>query len=122
MITARTISQFALACLLAITLPVDASDVTSLANNPFARPPSKRTVEIPTLSMSQDGSAAMLDLRATMVGTRDRLANVSGRVLRAGDEIQGFTLLKVYEDRAVFARQGKRQTVYVKPDPAESDE
>ena len=118
----RQLAALVLTCSLLITLPADASDTPELENNPFARPPSERSARRPAVSTNPDGSIEELDLRATMVGTRDQLANVGGRVLRAGDEVQGYTLLKVYEDRAVFGRQGKQQTVYVKPDSVESDD
>ena len=69
-----------------------------------------------------DGSVAPLDLRATMVGTTDKLANVGGRVIRPGDEIQGYTLLQVYEDHALFVRDSNRLTIYVKPHLVEDDD
>ena len=98
-----------------------ATEPPALAHNPFARPPS--VVTAPLRSQPQtDGSTQPLDLRATMVGTRDRLANVAGKTLRPGEEVQGYTLVQVFEDRAVFARQGNRLTVYVKPDLEEDDE
>ena len=75
---------------------------------------------------NSDGPAPVIELQATMVAANDRLANVAGRILRPGDEVQGFTLVRVYEDRAVFSRQGHRQTIYVKPhmaeNPVENDE
>lgn len=99
-----------------------ASDRPALKYNPFTRPPSERTVpDFPRVARAE-GVVQALDLRATMVGTRDRLANVGGRILRPGDEIQGYTLVRVYEDRAVFNRQGNQEIIYVKPDPVVSDE
>ena len=50
------------------------------------------------------------------------LANVGGRILKPGQSIEGLTLVKVYEDRAVFLYRGDRLTVYVKPPPGESDD
>jgi hypothetical protein len=69
-----------------------------------------------------DGSVQEPELRATMVGLNNQLANVDGRILRPGDEVRGFTLLRIFEDRAVFSRGGKSVTVYVKPDMAEGDD
>lgn len=101
---------------------VDASSERTLKHNPFSRPPSERTIpDIDRVAWSE-GVVQALDLRATLVGTRDRLANVGGRILRPGDEVQGYTLVRVYEDRAVFSRQGNHEVIYVKPDPVESDE
>lgn len=100
---------------------VCANEPPRLSNNPFTRPPSEVTIPIRT-QPGRDGATQELDLRATMVGSRDKLANVAGKTLRPGQEVQGYTLLQVYEDRAVFAREGSRLTVYVKPDLEEDDE
>lgn len=109
---------------LLLLLPGIASHATApapLLHNPFSRPPSVVSVESPPL-VAADGTIQPLDLRATMVGSKNGLANVAGRTLRPGDEVQGYTLLRVFEDRAVFLRDGKRLTVYVKPERIEEDE
>ena len=110
---------------IALTVMVDASTSASepqeLANNPFARPPSAVAMEIRN-PVQADGSPAPLDLRATMVGTTDKLANVGGRVVRPGDEIQGYTLLQVFEDHAIFGRDSNRLAIYVKPHLVEDDD
>jgi len=107
--------------LLVLHSPIYATEPPQLAHNPFSRPPSEVTVrERPPLK--PDGTAQELDLRATMVASNSKLANVAGRTVRPGDEVQGYTLLKVYEDRAIFLRAGQRLTIYVKPDSEEDDE
>lgn len=100
---------------------LSAAEPVPLANNPFSRPPSAVIPEA-TPVIAEDGSIQELDLRATMVASNDRLANVAGRTLRPGDEVQGYRLLQVYEDRAIFLRAGKQLTIYVKPDLVEDDE
>lgn len=98
-----------------------AAEPLGLRHNPFARPPS--VVAVPDRDVRrQAGLAEAPVVLATLVGTRDRLANVDGRTLRPGDEIYGYTLVKVFENRAVFERQGNRTIVYVRPQPEESDE
>ena len=42
--------------------------------------------------------------------------------MRVGEEIDGYTLVRVHEDRAEFLRQNRRFTVYAKPIPVENDE
>jgi hypothetical protein len=98
-----------------------ADEAPRLSHNPFARPPSEVTVPIRT-QPGRDGATPELDLRATMVATNSKLANVGGRTVRPGDDVQGYTLLQVFEDRAVFSRGDKRLTIYTKPDPEEDDE
>lgn len=98
-----------------------ASEPRPLAHNPFSRPPSSLPVENRQQVLA-DGSIQALDLRATMVTATAGLANVSGRILRPGDEEQGYVLLKVFEDRAIFIREGQQLTVYVKPLLIDDDE
>lgn len=99
-----------------------AAEPPPLAHNPFSRPPSVVLRADVEQSFTNDSPLSILELNATMVSSSDRLANIRGRILRPGDEIQGYTLLHVYEDRAVFARDDNRLTVFVKPDLVESDE
>ncbi len=116
MMRAATIAGLLVALSLA-----EAAEPPELERNPFSRPPSERT--LPEVRMpGDDDNAAGLVLTATMVAGRDRLANVAGRVLRPGDEIQGYSLVRVYEDRAVFDRNGKRLTIYVEPDLVDEDD
>lgn len=93
-----------------------------LTHNPFARPSSSSPGinELPLTSNSNP--AVPIDLRATLVSGQGKLANVAGRIMRPGDEIQEIRLIEVYEDHAVFVQSGRRLTVYVKPKPEEEDE
>ena len=91
----------------------------SLSNNPFARPPSEA---IPIQRESRDGgdeTPSTLPLLATMVSRVNRLANVGGRILKPGDDYRGYRLSAIYEDRAVFERDGQSTTVYVKSQETE---
>ena len=97
------------------------ADPLELRHNPFARPPSVVTIVDREARRPQESSIEPVVL-ATLVASRDRLANVDGRILRPGDEIYGYTLVRVFENRAVFERQGNPITVYVKPQLEESDE
>lgn len=99
---------------------LSAQEALPLANNPFSRPPSAVTIETRPM-LTPDGTIQTIDLRATMVAANNGLANVAGKILRPGDDAQGYTLLQVFEDRAIFSREGKRLTVYVKPELADDD-
>lgn len=91
-----------------------ADEPPMLRHNPFARPPSAMTMPETTSGRPQDPTQAPV-LLATMVAGRDRLANVDGSTLRVGDEIYGYRIVRILEDRAIFERQGVRTTVLVKP-------
>ena len=103
-------------------MPALASEPPELKNNPFSRPPSERTASFSREDDATEGSSPTPELQATMVASQSRLANVDGRIVRPGDEVQGYTLLHVHDDHAIFVRNGKRLTVYVKPDLVEDDE
>ncbi|MBT8066248.1 MAG: hypothetical protein KJO09_03330 [Gammaproteobacteria bacterium] len=61
-----------------------------------------------------DGTPETLPLLATMVGRVNRLANVGGRILKPGDDYQGYRLVTIHEDSVVFERRGETITVFVK--------
>lgn len=110
--------------LLAAWLPetLVAGEPPPLAHNPFSRPPSQEKDYDLGIVQNDDGSGATLALRATMVGPARRLANVAGRVLTAGDEIEGYRLVAIHEDYAVFEKGSKAMIVYVKPQPEEDND
>ena len=117
-------AHFALAAGLMVLLVSGAfaDEAPALQHNPFSRPPSARTV-IDFAGASNAGAPGVgINLMATMVVANKGLANVGGRILRPGDEVDGYSLLQVYEDRAVFLRDGKRLTIYVKPELVAEDE
>lgn len=108
--------------LVSLTKFADADDAPPLVHNPFARPSSEITVVDRRSLASGDVTPDTIRLTATLVGAKNKLANIDGRVIRQGEEIDGFRLVEVHEDHAVFVRAGNRMTVYVKPDLVESDE
>jgi len=99
-----------------------AGEPPTLAHNPFSRPPAEAKNDDVRIVDADDRSGPTLALHATMVGPASRLANVGGRILKAGDEIRGYVLVAVHEDYAVFRKSGKLTTVYVKPQLVEDDE
>ena len=99
-----------------------AGEPPRLLHNPFSRPLSEVTRNDRSVIERDDGNGPTLDLQATMVGNASRLANIAGRILKPGDEIQGYLLVAVHEEYAVFKRDSKTITVYVKPHLAEDNE
>lgn len=98
-----------------------ANEPVRLTHNPFSRPPSEVTPDERAQVMA-DGSVLPIDLRATLVSDREALANVAGRILGPGDEAQGYTLIEVFEDRAIFLHEDRQLVVYVKPQYVERDD
>ena len=111
--------------MLAATWPsllVAADAPPALSHNPFSRPSSEVVRQERGVIESADGSVPELSLQATMVGRVSRLANVGGRILKPGDEYQGYRLIAIHERHAVFTKGGETKTVYVKPEQEEEDE
>lgn len=94
----------------------------TLRNNPFSRPPSDVIIDDRVSVRTEEAVNSDIVLQATMIGTATRLANVDGRILKPGDEIQGHLLVAIHEQYAVFRRNGNDMTVYVKPELAEDNE
>ena len=102
--------------------PVCADEPPELEHNPFTRPYSKIDVNRANVDDADSGPMPAIDLKATLVGGSKGSANIAGRVLRPGDEVGSYRLVRVYEDRAVFSRDGEYLTVYVKPELNENNE
>ena len=122
MIMSRAMVSLICGLLACVASVMAAETPSSLTHNPFARPPSNSPLIRDQSSILNDTPEATIDLRATLVSTRGRLANVAGRIMRPGDEVQEIRLIEVYEDRAVFLQSGRKLTVYVKPKLEEDDE
>ena len=103
-------------------LLVAADEPPALSHNPFSRPSSEVVRVDNVVIEADDGSGPNIPLQATMIGNVNRLANVGGRVLRPGDDYQGYRLVEIHEQYAVFEREGRPITVYVKPLLADNEE
>jgi len=77
-----------------------------LKNNPFKRPQSvliKQRLKQPGYDTVDEG----MQLRATLVSEHYPVANINGKVMTTGDEINGYVLKNVFENRVVLTRDGK---------------
>lgn len=119
----RTCASILVIFMALVTLPALASDAPQLEHNPFARPAAAAAARSgPGPVFSELTVEASVLLNATLVSKDGGLANVAGRIIRPGDEVAGYRLLAVFEDRAIFVKGTKKTTVYVKPELMEDDE
>lgn len=84
--------------------------------NPFERPAwlsDAREVVEPVRQ-----AKVRLDLRATLIG-EPSLANVGGRIVMPGEEVDGYKLLSVSEGAAEFSDGERTIQVSVQPQPGE---
>ena len=109
--------------LLAIAFVLGADVVVAepppLRNNPFSRPPAPLIREV--IRPDSDTGTTPFVVIATMVSSTGAFANIDGQVMRPGQEINGYLLKRVFENCAVFERDGNELTVYVKPELEEND-
>jgi len=123
MMLVRKLSSALIVIQALLVVPASASDAPPLKHNPFARPPAATAAGPgPGPVFSEFAGEAGVPLTATLVSKEGGLANVAGRIIRPGDEVDGYRLLEVFEDRAVFVKGAKKTTVYVKPELTEDDE
>lgn len=80
-----------------------ASDVLPLVNDPFMRP---QLVERPAL-VTAEAASPTLELRAILSAGDASRVDIGGRIVRVGEQINGFTLVSVSEDGATFEREGR---------------
>lgn len=99
-----------------------ANEAPALKHNPFSRPPSDELRVSTAMVTDESGSRWSLALLATLVGPTERYADVAGRIMKPGDEVEGYKLLDVQEDNATFIKDGRRFTVNVRPDTTEAND
>ena len=107
-------NRFLLVLALVCCANVVVAEPPPLRNNPFSRPPAPLVRD--EARADSDVISTPLIVIATMVSQTSAFANIEGQVMHPGQEINGYLLRRVYEDRAVFERDGNELTVYVKPE------
>ena len=109
------ISVFILITLL-LSLSHAAERTIKLTKNPFNRPPIFNTSKNTLSYTSSNGPGAELDVRATMSAGEKSLVNIGGNIIRVGEEIRGYRLLSVEEDKILFLKNNSIVTVIIKPE------
>lgn len=80
----------------------------NLSRDPFAHP-----VLVPVVAPVKvkvdvvDDWKSKIHLQATMLTSKWAIANVNGKLLRPGESVEGYTLVKVMERKALFRKSGK---------------
>lgn len=100
------LSLFALPVLFAGAVVAEET-VYMLQSNPFARPFVEKPTEAKPMPAPKLPSLQDLELRATMVAKGNSFANVGGKILGIGEEIEGYRLVSVESEKAVFSKGDK---------------
>jgi hypothetical protein len=85
---------------------------TPLHVNPFQPPPQATADSV--AGGRESGSA--LEVRGVMVAGEHSLANIGGRIIGLGQEIGGYRLILVTEDKVVLAHGNLRRTLALRSD------
>lgn len=99
---------FLLLCACGSTLAAEPS--SSALRSPFTPPAQFARTQ---LSQPQAPETPELHLLATMVAKEWSMANVNGTMLMPGETINGYRLLQVLEDEAIFMKNGQRTVVTI---------
>ena len=87
---------------------VAAAQADNLKHDPFVRPV---LVPQPTSAAPASESALKPELRAIMAAGPDSIVNIEGVLLRRGEQFNGYRLIEVHEETAVFVKNNKRVTL-----------
>ncbi|MEE8427920.1 MAG: hypothetical protein V3S33_00260 [Gammaproteobacteria bacterium] len=85
-----------------------------LQSNPFARPLVEKPEQRGSVQEPEPSVLEGLQLRAIMTAGSESLANVGGKIVGIGEEIEGYRLVSVDHERAVFSKHGKLITLTLK--------
>jgi hypothetical protein len=84
------------------------AEADKLQHDPFVRPV---LVAQPTSAAPASAPAATPELRAIMAAGPESIVNIEGVLLRRGEEFNGYRLVEVHEETAVFVKNSKRVTL-----------
>ncbi|MDX1698100.1 MAG: hypothetical protein R3308_07415 [Thiohalobacterales bacterium] len=83
-----------------------------LQTNPFLRPALAAPAQ-PGIVQAETPDTVTLDLRATMVAGSMSQANIGGKIVGLGEEVNGYRLLEVHVRRVVLEREGTRREIAI---------
>ena len=103
-----------LGCLAATAGAGEESSLYRLRRDPFdfsaIKPPENRVEE----EVIVEAPPVTFELRATLVSKQQSVANLNGKILMEGEEIDGYRLRKIGEDEVVLEKDGKQVVVSLK--------
>ena len=97
-------------CLLVVA-PTRAGEIV-LKTNPFQRPVDLDKTQ-PVVEKNDGRVAAEMELRATMLAGERSQANIGGKVIGLGEEVNGYQLIEVHPLHVVLDREGKSREVRI---------
>ena len=95
-----------------------AAKAIAIRHNPFAIPDAIRAVRDPQPAQSGIDLSGGLKLRAILFSLSNPLANLNGKILAVGEEIQGYTLAKVFETHVQLIKNEKTYELRLTEDSA----
>lgn len=117
---AASAASAAAPAVVAVAAPAPVDTGPSLRQDPFRRPQigPNGVVVVRNPAEEREGAPAVIepppwqpDLRGVMLAGADSIANVDGTILRIGEAIDGWRLLRVDDGRATFAKAGRQTTL-----------
>jgi len=107
--------------ILLVILQAGAVGAAGLSRNPFKSPLPKPGGP-PVPGSINAPAPTELKLTGIMLIGDQALVDLSGHILAIGDEAEGYTLMSVTEEEAVFLRQGRRVVMSIYEDEDEDED
>ena len=89
-----------------------ASDIV-LKTNPFLQPVIRTNTVQSAVPVEDEHNVAEMELRATMVAGQRSQANIGGKVLGLGEEVNGYQLIEVHPLHVVLDRDGQSKEIQI---------
>ena len=99
-------------------LAVPAAWATELERNPF-RSPLQQEANHAANAGGGDLDSDAVELRGILVAGSHSMVNLGGRIIGIGEEVDGYRLLSVAEEHAVFQHAGETITLHLYPEATE---
>lgn len=110
-------SAFWLLCVWLCSFPVVGEEYPQalrVLHDPFRKPAiPQQSVAGPEISKPSDQQDWMPKLTATLRAGRNSMANVDGKIIKLGETLNGYRLVKVDERSAVFVKNKQRKKLMI---------
>lgn len=97
-----------------------AAEAYAPERNPFVRPQLNTPSSAAPMAIPQ--GRWLPELRTILLAGDMSMVNVGGKILRLGDDLDGYRLVKIKEGEAIFTKDGKYFRLLLTPDLEDENE
>jgi hypothetical protein len=93
----------------------------TLKTNPFMRPTLDDSASYNTNTTANTASAGSMRLRGIMLANNNSLADIDGKIINIGQQVNGYTLIAVKQRHIVLDRNGIQITLSIDSESDSND-